>query len=74
MVEGGGLLLGSLFDAGLVDKVVAFYAPIVIGGSQAILAVSGEGAEKVADAPRLDRVSVERFGDDVMISGYVASR
>ncbi len=74
MVEGGGLLLGSLFDAGLVDKVVAFFAPIVIGGSHAILAVSGEGAEKVADAPRLERVSVERFGDDVMISGYVADR
>ncbi len=72
MVEGGGLLLGSLFDAGLVDKVVAFFAPMVIGGSQAILAVSGEGAEKVADAPRLDHVSVERLGDDVMISGYVA--
>lgn len=71
MVEGGGLLLGSLFDAALVDKVVAFLAPMVIGGDKAILAVSGTGVEKIADAPRLDRVSVEKFGDDVMISGYI---
>jgi len=32
LVEGGGTLLGSLFDHGLVDKVVAFIAPIIIGG------------------------------------------
>jgi len=31
LVEGGGILLGSLFDYGLVDKVVAFIAPIIIG-------------------------------------------
>jgi diaminohydroxyphosphoribosylaminopyrimidine deaminase / 5-amino-6-(5-phosphoribosylamino)uracil reductase len=71
MVEGGGLLLGSLFDDGLVDKVVAFIAPMIIGGSRAILSVSGEGVESVADAPRLERVDVEKFGDDVMVSGYV---
>lgn len=73
LVEGGGLVLGSLFDARLVDKVVAFLAPTVIGGSHAILAVSGEGVEKVVDAPRLGRVNVERFGDDVMISGYIGN-
>jgi diaminohydroxyphosphoribosylaminopyrimidine deaminase/5-amino-6-(5-phosphoribosylamino)uracil reductase len=71
MVEGGGLLLGSLFDDGLVDKVVAFIAPIIIGGGRAILSVSGEGVERVADASRLERISVEKFDDDVMISGYV---
>ena len=73
MVEGGGLLLGSLFDAGLVDKVVAFFAPMIIGGNRAILAVSGQGVEKVADAPRLERVNIERFGDDLMVSGYVGN-
>jgi diaminohydroxyphosphoribosylaminopyrimidine deaminase/5-amino-6-(5-phosphoribosylamino)uracil reductase len=31
-VEAGGILLGSLFDSGLVDKVVAFLAPMIIGG------------------------------------------
>ncbi len=74
MVEGGGLLLGSLFDGGLVDKVVAFLAPMIIGGEHAILSVSGKGADKVADAPRLERLDVERLGDDLMVSGYVHGR
>jgi len=71
LVEGGGILLGSLFDCGLVDKVIAFIAPVIIGGSKARTAVGGEGVDKVVDSLRLEHVSVERFGDDLMVSGYV---
>ena len=71
MVEGGGVLLGSLFDRGLIDKVIAFIAPIIIGGAEAKTAVAGEGVDKVIDAIKLERISVEKFGEDVMISGYV---
>ncbi len=70
LVEGGGILLGSLFDYGLVDKVVAFIAPIIIGGAGAKAAVAGHGVGRVVDSLRLQRVQVERLGDDVMISGY----
>ena len=70
LVEGGGGLLGSLFDHGLVDKVVAFIAPVIIGGEKAIPSVAGEGVEKMADAIKLRDVSVERFGEDIMVSGY----
>ena len=71
LVEGGGTLLGSLFDQRLVDKVIAFIAPIVIGGTEAVPAVGGRGSETVADAIRLDRVATRECGGDVMISGYV---
>lgn len=71
LVEGGGILLGSLFDNHLVDKVVAFVSPVVIGGGDAKTAVAGSGIEKMLDAARLERVSTEKFGDDVMFSGYV---
>jgi diaminohydroxyphosphoribosylaminopyrimidine deaminase/5-amino-6-(5-phosphoribosylamino)uracil reductase len=71
LVEGGGILLGSLFDLGLVDKVVAFIAPMVIGGKTARTPVAGEGAAKIAEAVRLERCRVEKFGQDVMLSGYV---
>ncbi len=74
LVEGGGILLGSLFDGGLVDKVVAFVAPIIIGGRDAKTAVGGEGVDKVADSLRLERVSIERLGEDVMVSGYVSAK
>ncbi|MBI4303390.1 MAG: bifunctional diaminohydroxyphosphoribosylaminopyrimidine deaminase/5-amino-6-(5-phosphoribosylamino)uracil reductase RibD [Chloroflexi bacterium] len=71
LVEGGGILLGSLFDQGLVDKVIAFVAPIIIGGETAKAAVAGRGVDRIADATRLKRVNVEKIGEDVMISGYV---
>jgi len=74
LVEGGGILLGSLFDQGLVDKVIAFISPVIIGGQEARMAVAGKGAEMMSDAPRLERVTVERFGDDMMMSGYVPKR
>jgi len=72
LVEGGGILLGSLFDRGLVDKVIAFIAPIILGGAEAKTAVAGRGVDKVAESFRLERVSVEKLGDDLMVSGYVA--
>jgi len=71
LVEGGGILLGSLFDGRLVDKVIAFVAPIVIGGREAKTAVGGEGVDKVVDSLKLKHVSLERLGEDLMISGYV---
>ena len=71
LVEGGGILLGSLFDHGLVDKVIAFIAPIIIGGAEAKTAVGGKGVGRVVDSLRLRRVRVERFGEDLMVSGYV---
>jgi len=72
LVEGGGILLGSLFDRGLVDKVIAFVAPIIIGGKEAKTAVSGRGVDKVIDSLKLERVSVEKLGEDLMVSGYVS--
>jgi diaminohydroxyphosphoribosylaminopyrimidine deaminase/5-amino-6-(5-phosphoribosylamino)uracil reductase len=72
LVEGGGILLGSLFDHGLVDKVIAFIAPIIIGGVEAKTAVAGKGVDKVVESFRLEQVRVEKLGDDLMVSGYVA--
>ena len=70
MVEGGGTLLGSLFDLGLVDKVVAFVAPIIIGGSGAPSPVGGLGVERLSDALRLEKLRVARFGRDTCVIGY----
>ena len=74
LVEGGGILLGSLFDRRLVDRVIAFIAPIIIGGGEAKTAVAGKGVDKVVDSLRLERVGVEKLGDDLVVSGYVAAK
>ncbi len=71
LVEAGGTLLGSMFDNGLVDKVVAFIAPMIIGGKDAYAAVAGRGTERLVDSLKLKRVKVEQIGDDVMVTGYV---
>ena len=70
LVEGGGALLGSLFDRRLVDKVIAFVAPVIVGGGDAPTPVAGAGVGKIADALRLRDVFVERFGADTAIVGY----
>ncbi len=70
MVEGGGTLLGALFDLGLVDKVVAFVAPTVIGGKGAPSPVGGAGVQMMADALELERVRWKRLGRDMLITGY----
>ena len=71
LVEGGGMLLGSMFDKKLVDKVVAFIAPIIIGGAGAKTPVAGLGVDKVAGAIGLKQMSMTTFGQDIMVTGYI---
>lgn len=69
LVEGGAGLAGALIGAGAVDRVEWFLAPMLIGGERAPSAIGGEGAAVLADAPRLRDLSVERVGDDVLVTG-----
>ena len=70
VVEGGGVLLGALFDGGLVDRVCAFIAPVVVGGAEAPSPVAGEGVELIGDALRLRDVEVLTMGEDIAVVGY----
>jgi len=70
LVEGGGVILGGFFDRGLVDKVQAVIAPMIIGAAEAPAAVAGTGAYRMADALRLREVTVERLGEDILVTGY----
>jgi diaminohydroxyphosphoribosylaminopyrimidine deaminase / 5-amino-6-(5-phosphoribosylamino)uracil reductase len=73
LVEGGGELIGSLFDASLVDKVSLFYAPMVIGGRGAVTAVAGEGAITVKKAVQLNHCHWRRIGkDEILVEARVA--
>jgi diaminohydroxyphosphoribosylaminopyrimidine deaminase/5-amino-6-(5-phosphoribosylamino)uracil reductase len=72
MVEGGAAVFGSLFEERLVDKVLVFVAPIVIGGHGAKNPVEGKGVDKLSQATSITQAKVEIVGSDVLISGYVA--
>ncbi len=71
LVEGGGKLHGSLFDRGLVDKVMAYIAPVIIGGEDAVQSVGGRGAPTMNNAHRLSRVRFQRLGNDILVIGYL---
>jgi len=68
LLEGGPHLAGSFLDAGEVDELRLFIAPVVVGGSNARDPLEGEGVEKIADATRALSMSVERIDEDVLIS------
>lgn len=70
LVEGGGRLNGSLLDNRLVDEVVLFLAPKLIGGLNAPGSFVFEGFELMKDAVTLSELSVEQIGDNVCIAGY----
>lgn len=71
LVEGGGTLIGSLVDAGLVDKVLFFVSPKIIGGKDAISSVMGQGIQRIDKAVKLRDVTCRRMGEDFLFEGYV---
>jgi diaminohydroxyphosphoribosylaminopyrimidine deaminase/5-amino-6-(5-phosphoribosylamino)uracil reductase len=68
LVEGGPHLAGAFLDAGEVDELRVFVAPVIAGGRTAKPAVEGEGVETIADASRALHTTVERIEDDVLIT------
>jgi diaminohydroxyphosphoribosylaminopyrimidine deaminase/5-amino-6-(5-phosphoribosylamino)uracil reductase len=73
LVEGGGRVAASLIAEGLVDRVVYHVAPRLLGGD-ARGAVGRLGLGRLADAPELVDVTVERAGRDILVDGRLAPR
>lgn len=71
LVEGGGTLLGGLFDAGEIDEVHAFIAPKLIGGQDSPSPLQGEGLAGMSNAWELDGPTVEQVGGDIYLHGRV---
>lgn len=71
LLEGGGTLNYSMHCLGLVDKILYFIAPKIIGGKVAPTSVDGAGLPKLASAVRLERVSTVFVGNDLLVEAYV---
>ncbi len=74
LIEGGGETAASFLEADLVDRVTFLVAPLLIGGRTAIPAIGGAGPEKIGDAVKLDDVTTEWAGRDLVYSGLVRRR
>lgn len=70
LVEGGSEVAGAFLAQGLVHKVAFFYAPVILGGRDAVPAVGGEGVAEPAQALRVRDLAVEPVGGDLLITGY----
>ena len=71
LLEGGGSLNASAIDAGIVDKIMVFTAPKIIGGKDAPTSVEGDGIKDMCKAISLKNVSVKRFEEDILMEGYI---
>ncbi len=66
MVEAGGVFSAALFEAGLVDEVVVYYAPMLCGGPSPGLAGGG-----LKESLHLDEIDFQRFGNDIRLRGII---
>ena len=71
LIEGGSRVLASAFNDHIVDKVFFFYAPKILGGDDGIPICSGPGVEQMSECHSIHDVAVQKFGDDVLIEGYI---
>ncbi len=71
IVEGGGTLIGSLFDEKLVDKILFFISPKIIGGKDAVSSVMGTGVKRVDQAIKLHDLKIRRFDEEFLIEARV---
>ena len=71
LLEGGPRLAGAFLDAGEIDEIRLFLAPLILGGRTARDPLEGEGAEQIADAVRAQNLECERIGDDLLVSARI---
>jgi diaminohydroxyphosphoribosylaminopyrimidine deaminase/5-amino-6-(5-phosphoribosylamino)uracil reductase len=71
LLEGGPHLAGAFLDAGEIDEIRLFLAPLVLGGRTARDPLEGQGVEAIAQAVRALTLDVERVGEDLLVSARV---
>ena len=71
LLEAGAKLNGAALDAGIVDKVFLYYAPKILGGTNALPLASGQGIRAMRDALAVRNIRHYQFGEDFAVEGYL---
>jgi len=71
LIEGGGQVIGSALKDKLVDKMLIFIAPKIIGEQHAISSIAGLKALKLKQAVGLRNITVRSIGEDFLLEGYI---
>ncbi|WP_145452322.1 bifunctional diaminohydroxyphosphoribosylaminopyrimidine deaminase/5-amino-6-(5-phosphoribosylamino)uracil reductase RibD [Gimesia panareensis] len=72
LIEGGGGLLGSCFDAALIDEIHVFVAPKIVGGGAAITPIAGVGLEQIPNYANVTESAIQQLDSDLYIRGRIA--
>jgi diaminohydroxyphosphoribosylaminopyrimidine deaminase/5-amino-6-(5-phosphoribosylamino)uracil reductase len=67
LLEGGPHLAGAFLDAGEIDEIRLFLAPLLLGGRSARDPIEGEGVDRIADAMSALTLSCEKVGGDILV-------
>ncbi len=71
LIEGGSSLNAHALEDGIVDKIMFFIAPMIIGGKESFPAVGGKTFRKLEVAYKIKDTRVRRIGEDFLIEGYL---
>lgn len=71
MIEGGSTLAFSALKSGIVDKIINFIAPKLLGGKAAPSPLGGEGIASMNEAVRVRNWKMQKLGEDFVVEGYV---
>ena len=74
LVEGGAQVHSSFFQERLVDKVIVFIAPKILGGSKEFAPLKDFFISKNADSVKLVNLQIKRFEDDICYEGHLLIR
>lgn len=72
LLEGGGGLAGSFFDAGLIDEAHVFIAPKLVGGQSSQTPIAGTGLPSIEGCPRIEFPTIQQCGADIYVNGPIA--
>ncbi|RCW63161.1 bifunctional diaminohydroxyphosphoribosylaminopyrimidine deaminase/5-amino-6-(5-phosphoribosylamino)uracil reductase RibD [Saliterribacillus persicus] len=70
LIEGGGTINASFLKNGLIDKVILYLAPKLIGGKDAPTFLEGSGIDKMREAVELIDSEIIKIGNDFRLTGY----
>jgi len=71
LVEGGSQVNGSFLDEGLIDKILFFLSPKLIGDREALGIFGGSGKANLKETIPLNELRVRRMREDILIEGYL---
>jgi diaminohydroxyphosphoribosylaminopyrimidine deaminase/5-amino-6-(5-phosphoribosylamino)uracil reductase len=72
MIEGGATTAAWALEEKVVDKVLFFYAPMILGGDGRVM-IDTLGVKRIRQAIRIQDMQVRRSGSDTLVSGYVGT-